>query len=158
MGRGVVSEAGGTPRRRQYEASDHLYAIYYRLRRSRGADESVRALVAFMDAYYSKPGSKEGGRRTLEDHPSTVGEIQATLETLPEPDGLPPELIETLVSASRDIGFEKMATLIRESPSAARLLPLTTALELEMGLEPRVAVEVREVAEDIRKDLAQARR
>ena len=158
MGRGVVSEAGGTPRRRQYEAGDPLYPIYYLLRRSKGADESVRALVAFMEAYYSEPGSKEPVDRTLEDHPSTVGEIQATLETLPGPDGLPPELIETLVSASRDIGFEKMATLIRESPSAARLLPLTTALELEMGLEPRVAVEVREVAEDIRKDLAQARR
>ena len=158
MGRGVVSAAGGTPRRRQYEASERLCPIYYLLRRSRGADESVRALVAFMEAYYAEPDSKGQVDRTLEDHASTVGEIRATLETLPELDGIPPGLIETLVSASRDVGFEGLATIIRESPSAAHLLPLTTALELEMGMEPRVPIEVREVAEDIRRDLAQARR
>ena len=90
----------------------------------------------------------------LDDHPSAVGDIQVVLGILAELDGLPEGLIGDLVSASLVLGFGEMATLILESPSSAQLLPLTTALELEMGLEPRVAIEVREVAEDIRRDLA----
>ena len=35
---------------------------------------------------------------------------------------------------------------------------LTTALERESGLEPRVAKEVAEVAEDIRRDMRERRR
>ena len=54
MGRGVVREEGGTDRRRQYYVSERLYNIYYLLRRSRGSDSLVAALVQFMDAYYSR--------------------------------------------------------------------------------------------------------
>ena len=54
MGRGVVSDAGGTDRRKQYYVSERLYNIYYLLRRSRGTDSLVGALVQFMDAYYSQ--------------------------------------------------------------------------------------------------------
>ena len=50
-----------------------------------------------------------------------------------------------------------MRDLIRSSPAASLLLPLTTALELELGLEPRVAKEVEEVAEDIRREMAELR-
>ena len=53
IGRGVVEEAGGTSRRKQYYVSERLYNIYYLLRRSRGADSLVGGLVEFMDAYYS---------------------------------------------------------------------------------------------------------
>ena len=42
MGRGVVSDAGGTNRRKQYYVSERLYNIYYLLRRSRGMDSLVR--------------------------------------------------------------------------------------------------------------------
>ena len=42
--------------------------------------------------------------------------------------------------------------------SAELLLPLTTALERELGLEPRVAKEIEEVAEDIRRDMEEYRR
>lgn len=80
--------------------------------------------------------------------------LQAALGILPELDDLPEGLIADLMVASPQLGFDQMATLIRESASATLLLPLTTALELEMGLEPRVAVQVREVAEDIRRDMA----
>ena len=52
----------------------------------------------------------------------------------------------------------RMRDLIKASPAADLLLPLTTALELELGLEPRVAREVEEVAEDIRRDLAERRK
>ena len=58
---------------------------------------------------------------------------------------------------SIEIGPERMVELIQASPSANLLLPLTTALEQELGREPRVALEVTEVAEDIRKDLARLR-
>ena len=51
---------------------------------------------------------------------------------------------------SIEIGSERMVELIQASPSANLLLPLTTALEQELGREPRVAREVAEVAEDIR--------
>ena len=47
--------------------------------------------------------------------------------------------------------------MIQVSPAANLLLPLTTALEQEMGLTPRVAREVEEVAEDIRRRLATLR-
>ena len=57
-----------------------------------------------------------------------------------------------------DLGPQQMRDLIVASPAADLLLPLTTALELELGLEPRVAKEVEEVAEDIRRDLAERRK
>ena len=47
-----------------------------------------------------------------------------------------------------------MRDLEKASPAADLLLPLTTALEWELGLAPRVAREVEEVAQDIRRDLA----
>ncbi|MCY4574625.1 MAG: tetratricopeptide repeat protein, partial [Gemmatimonadetes bacterium] len=59
MGRGVVSDAGGTHRRKEYYVSERLYNIYYLLRRSRGMDSLVGALVQFMDAYYS-PSELQG--------------------------------------------------------------------------------------------------
>ena len=52
------------------------------------------------------------------------------------------------------LGPARMRDFIKASPSAALLLPLTTALELELRLDPRVAQEVAEVAQDIRRDLA----
>lgn len=52
--RGVVQEAGGTNRRKQYYITERLYNIYYLLRRRRGgADPLVEALVHFMSSYYS---------------------------------------------------------------------------------------------------------
>ena len=48
---------------------------------------------------------------------------------------------------------EGMCDLIKSSPASDLLLPLSTALERELGLEPRVAREVEEIAEDIRREL-----
>ena len=87
-----------------------------------------------------------------------VRDIQAILEILPRLGSVPHPTIESLMAASLAMGFDRVAALIRESPSADRLLALTTALELEMGLQPRVAIEVQEVAEDIRRDLALLRK
>ena len=84
-------------------------------------------------------------------------DIAAILMILPNLDSLPKESLEELMTFSIEIGPERMVELIQASPSANLLLPLTTALEQELGREPRVALEVAEVAEDIRKDLARLR-
>ncbi len=82
-------------------------------------------------------------------------DITAILAALP---GLSALFLERILGAlmafSIEIGSARMRELIRASSAADLLLPLTTALEREMGLQPRVAREVEEVAEDIRRDLA----
>ena len=84
-------------------------------------------------------------------------DIAEILTILPDLDSLPKESLDALMAFSIEIGLERMVELIQASPSANLLLPLTTALEQELGHEPRVALEVAEVAEDIRKDLARLR-
>ena len=91
----------------------------------------------------------------LRDTPAALSDTRAVLRIISQLDAVPDGLIGTLLSATLLLDFRQMATLIRESPSADRLLPLTTALELEIGLHPRVAIEVQKVAEDIQSDLAQ---
>ena len=87
--------------------------------------------------------------------PSALGQdIEAILTLLPKLDSLPGEALDILMALSIDLGPERVLALIRSSPSATALLPLATALELELGTEPRVAREVEEVAMDIRKRLA----
>ena len=82
-------------------------------------------------------------------------DITAILAALPGLGTLPVvRSLDALMAFSIEIGPERMRELVRASPAADLLLPLTTALEREMGLEPRVAWEVEEVAEDIRRDLA----
>ena len=86
-----------------------------------------------------------------------VQEFQAVLVALPRLGTLPKGILDVLSATALALGLEKTRDLIRASPAADLLLPLTTALELELGLEPRVAKEVEEVAEDIRRDMAERR-
>ena len=53
-----------------------------------------------------------------------------------------------------ELGLVRMLELIRASPAVDLLLPLSTAFEQELGLEPGVAREVEKVARDIRRELA----
>ena len=85
------------------------------------------------------------------------GDVEAVLTLLAESGSIPREDLDALAFFGVALGPERMCELIKASPSADLLLPLTTALELELGLEPRVAQEVMEVAEDIRRDLAKLR-
>ena len=80
-------------------------------------------------------------------------DIETILEILPDGGSLP-EIHYELMQFSIDLGAEAMVEIIQASPSAKLFLPLTTALELELGREPRVPKEVEEVAGDVRKDLA----
>ncbi len=84
-------------------------------------------------------------------------DITAVLTILPYLDSLSKGGLEVLMMFSIKVGPERMVELIQASPSVNLLLPLTTALEQELGREPRVALEVAEVAEDIRRDLAKLR-
>ncbi|MYA44607.1 MAG: tetratricopeptide repeat protein [Gemmatimonadetes bacterium] len=89
--------------------------------------------------------------------PAVADDTREILRTLPQLATIPSRSIQSLMVASCALGFDRMAALIRESPSTDHLLPLTTALEWEMGKEPRVAIEIRKVAEDMRRELAQVR-
>ena len=84
-------------------------------------------------------------------------DIDAILTILPKLDGLPPECLVTLMAFSVETGPERMLELLQASPSATLLLPLTTALEEDIGRQPRVAREVKEVARDIHARLAELR-
>ena len=84
-------------------------------------------------------------------------DIEATLAILAQLESLPKEALDVIVHFSIELGPERIVELVRASPAANLLLPLTTALELELGLEPRVAVEVLEVAQDIRRDIDKLR-
>ena len=88
------------------------------------------------------------------DRSACERDVKTALALLPEIDPLPRESLSTLMVLGVVMWPEHMCELIKTSPSANLLLPLTTALELELGLDPRVAREVKEVAEDIRRDLA----
>ena len=65
--RGVVQIAGGTARRKQYYLTERLYNIYYLLRRRRGPDRLVEALIHFMESYYSPPELKDISTRMVHD-------------------------------------------------------------------------------------------
>ena len=91
------------------------------------------------------------------DPSASEQDIEAILSILPEIGSLPKKGLDTLVFFSAALGPKRMRELIQASPAAELLLPLTTALEWELELEPRVAREVEEVARDIRRDLAKAR-
>ena len=90
----------------------------------------------------------------ISDETAFEQDVRTTLEILPTLDPLPGKALIYLSQFAVQIEPQKMLDLVRESPAAQLLLPLTIALERELGLEPQVAKEVEEVAEDIRSDLA----
>ena len=90
-----------------------------------------------------------GGDRSACEHT-----VEAILALFPELGFISRESIMALMGFSVDLGPQRMRELIQTSPSAHLLLPLTTALERELGHEPRVAREVDEVAQDIQQALA----
>ena len=110
----------------------------------------IRAVVALAGADMPEPvrAQREG---------ECEREVKAALALLPETEPLPKKILAMMMLFGVFLGAERICELIRGSPSADILLPLTTALELELGLDPRVALEVKEVAEDIRRDLATLR-
>ena len=172
--RGAVLLAGGSARRKQYYLSERLYNIYYLLRRHRGPNRLIEALIQFMAAYYSPDELRYAGMRfahevkdSAPEKQSREGEEEALTETallrygedntLEIRDQGVKALVTTLIKLSIDLGPARVRDLIQASPAANLLLPLTTALEQDLGLKPRVALEVAEVAADIQQRLATLR-
>ena len=92
------------------------------------------------------------------DGEACAGDVETALSILPELNMLPRDVLVALADLSAGVGLERMCHLIKSSPAADLLLPLRTALEQELGLEPRVAREIEEVAEDIRRELLVGRK
>ena len=65
--RGVVQVAGGSARRKQYYLTERLYNIYYLLRRRRGPDRLVEALIHFMESFYSPAELRNISDRMVRD-------------------------------------------------------------------------------------------
>jgi len=93
-----------------------------------------------------------GGYRSTCEH-----DVEAVLALLPELGPIPRAAVMALMDFSVALGPQRMHELIQVSPSPHLLLPLTTALQRELGHEPRVAREVDEVAQDIQQMLAARR-
>ena len=91
------------------------------------------------------------------DIPKCEHSIEGLLMLLPELDSIPGEPIHALMEFSLELGPDRVLELIQTSPASDLLLPLSTALEQELGLEPRVAQEVEQVAHDIRQELGKLR-
>lgn len=96
-------------------------------------------------------------RSALSEAPAAAeNDLAAALDLLPALDPLPSEAFDALTDAAVELGPASLLSLIESSASAELLLPVQAALQLELGREPRVAREVEEVAQDIRKVLAAA--
>ena len=80
-------------------------------------------------------------------------DVKSVLSILPRLSSIQKGDLADLCRLAVNLGCERMRDLIAASPAANLLLPLTTALEKELGFEPRVAKEVEEIAEDLRRDL-----
>ena len=78
--RGEVIRSGGTPRRREYYLAERMYNIYHLLRRGRGTNQVVEALVRFMTAFYSEPELADIFRRITAEASSVDEAMRNTLE------------------------------------------------------------------------------
>ena len=131
---------------------EEAMAAYDEVQRRFGDSETPELLEQVAKALINKAQvfAKSNRARAL----SIVGvllHILAKLGLVPAP------VLGPLVAVSNDLGTKPILDLIKESPADDLLLPLTTALEREIGQDPRVPQEVSEVAEDIRRDLAKMR-
>ena len=97
----------------------------------------------------------EGARQG--DSASGVRDVDAALAILAALGSLPEGALSYLTGLAVDLGAARMRELVLESPAAGLLLPYTTALAREIGIEIQVALEVEEVAKDIRRDLSRFR-
>ena len=128
---------------RQYEKAVETAGRVINRRHRGSPEQQLRGHVIRAKALLA------GGDRSAYEHA-----VEAVLELLPELGFISREGIMDLMGFSVDLGPQRMLELIQTSPSADFLLPLKTALERELGQEPRVAREVDEVAQDIQQKLA----
>ena len=83
------------------------------------------------------------------DAQAAKGAAEVMLSNLPSVPRLHKTALETIMKLWRVIGSDQTIALTQASPAHDLLLPLTVALQRDIGLEPRVSREVDEVATDI---------
>ena len=88
------------------------------------------------------------------DRTISEGDFSLLLNCLTKANKLPHRSMEAIVCFITRVGPARSLELIQESSAAQMLLPLVTALQLELGQSTHVAKEVDEVAKDIRDTLA----
>ena len=89
----------------------------------------------------------------LQKETFTERDFSLLLDCLAKEDDLRSGVIPGLMTMIVSFGLPRALNLILNSPSAAILVPLVTALQQELGMETRVAKEVDEVALDVRRKL-----
>ncbi len=131
-------------------------------RRFRAADESIT--LGFDKEHFVSGNlrilahaSRAIARLEIGDEPGVERDLQAMLAIVSELDQPPTLSIDALMQSTLQLGPERVLDLIQQSCAAEMLLPLVVALQQEIGLEPQVAREVEEVAQDIRKKLSDIR-
>ena len=127
---------------RQYEKAVETAGQVINGRHRGSPEQQLRGHVILAKALLA------GGDRSACEHA-----VEAVLALLPKLGFISREAIAALIGFSVDLGLQRMHELIQTSLSADLLLPLKTALERELGDEPRVAREVDEVAQDIQREL-----
>ena len=85
---------------------------------------------------------------------SAERDVVEMLRTSMKIESLPKQVVGVLLIFGRSFGAWRAVQLVETSAAAERLLPLLTALRRELGENPRVAREVSEVADDIRRAFA----
>ena len=127
-----------------------------------GEDDTPALLELLVNALLNKETIRRMGvRRNIfasGEGSSLEQDIETILAILPKLDSFPENIINGLMLFSVDLGYAHMRNLIQASASANLLLPLITALEMELGMQPRVAREVEEVARDVRQELAKLKK
>ena len=111
---------------------------------------TIGVMVRVADALILKTLVLEQSGRTISHN-----QFALLLALIPKT-GLRDRCIKALVSFVVINGAEIGLRLMQESPATELLLPFVTALQQELGQTPRVAKEVEEVANDIRKLVAQS--
>ena len=154
----IARDASAMPSEWMEEALLRKAGMEFKCLRHEAAVETAgRALAAFRPESLARRvrGHLIRAKATLADGKRSASDldIETVLALLPKIGALPYEALDALMYLSVELGPAHMHELIQASPSAKLLLPLATALEREIGLEPRVAQEVEEVAQDIRRDL-----
>ena len=129
-------------------------------------DSSIRTASQVIEAYSSEISTEDQiavrvarALANLINDDATIcqEDIQKILAMLPELKIPPSTVIDMLLLVSIKLGAAPVREWILASPAADSLLPLTTALDQDIGLQTHVAQEVNEVAQDIRRDLHKLR-
>ena len=135
------------------------------LGRTGEAEEALDQVLEGEDR--GRPGVIQGTGHVLRARARLAGgngdackrDVEKALEILPGLGPLPKKALDALAELAVDLGPDEMGDLIRKSPSAELLRPLTKALEWRRtGSKPKDAKEIVEFAEDIRQHMKEYER